>query len=592
MKAKRLLSGLLAAGMLFGLTSCGSPAGQDSNSPSGNASEPVGTNSVAPADPGQPEYGGTLTLSYNDFNTVFDPAMGEQYTYSLWLEYLFAPNWGLDDLEAYPFKTNSFTLDTAQGQIAESWKWDAETMTFTVTIRDDVYFQEKEEQYDIFHARNLTAEDVKYSYDRVTGLGSGFDESNMVVIDANWRDRLNMLESVEVLDTYVVAFHMNTASETKLSEFVIAQVNITGPEWDTLTEDQKLDWHYACGTGPYMLTDYVADNHYTFIRNENYYDYDERYPENKLPYLDGVVLQKYGDTTAILSDFIAGKLDYINMNAGLSDSEATQLTSSAQTQAYQFDAAAEAIGLKMNQEPFHDIRVRIAMQKAINLEEVATAYYGYDELTLPGLWDPALTSWSTVGTWDDELMDEYTYDPEGAKQLLAEAGYPDGFSFTVAIDAMANPEIFELAKGYFAEVGIDMEITILSDMSEGRQVQSSRDDPRQYNLQMGTGADAGFVFQTYATTGFAYCNFADDTHFDELLVAVRDAMTTDEQAAAARACEEYYIQNHVLIALSGMTQSQEYYSTRVGGMENGELLSAYHFFKTMSARIWNTEANG
>ena len=48
-----------------------------------------------------------------------------------------------------------------------------------------------------------------------------------------------------------------------------------------------------------------------------------------------------------------------------------------------------------------------------------------------------------------------------------------------------------------------MEITILSDMSEGRQVQSSRDDPRQYNLQMGTGADAGFVFQTYATTGFA-----------------------------------------------------------------------------------------
>ena len=161
------------------------------------------------------------------------------------------------------------------------------------------------------------------------------------------------------------------------------------------------------------------------------------------------------------------------MNAGLSDSEATQLTSSAQTQAYQFDAAAEAIGLKMNQEPFHDIRVRIAMQKAINLEEVATAYYGYDELTLPGLWDPALTSWSTVGTWDDELMDEYTYDPEGAKQLLAEAGYPDGFSFTVAIDAMANPEIFELAKGYFAEVGIDMEITILSDMSEGRQVQLS-----------------------------------------------------------------------------------------------------------------------
>lgn len=590
MKAKRLLSTVLASGMLLGLAACGTPTAQQSSTPSQSAapSESVST----PVQSGEPQYGGTLTLSYNDFNTVFDPAMGEQYTYSLWLEYLFAPNWGLDDPETYPFKTNTFTLDYAQGQIADSWEWDADTMTFTVTIRDDIYFQEKEEAYDIFHARNLTAEDVKYSYDRVTGRGSGYDENNYVVIDGDWRDRLNMLESVEVLDTYVVAFHMNTASETKLSEFIIAQVNITGPEWDTLTEDQKRDWHYACGTGPYILTEYVADNHYTFVRNENYYDYDERYPENKLPYLDGVVLQKYNDTTTVLSDFIAGNLDYINMNMSLSDSEKAQLTSAANCQVHSFDAAADAIGLKLNQEPFNDIRVRIAMQKAINLPEVATAYYGLDELTLPGLWDPALTDWSTVGTWSDDVQAEYSYDPEGAKQLLADAGYPDGFSFTVAIDSMANQEVFELARSYLAEVGINMEITVLSDMSEGRQVQGDRDDPRQYNLQMGTGTDAGFVFQTYATTGFAYCNFADDTHFDELLVAVRDAMTPDEQAAAARECEGYYVQNHFLIALSGMTQSNEYYSTRVGGMENGELLSAYHFFKTMTARIWNNEANG
>ena len=585
MKAKRLLSTVLASGMLLGLAACGTPTAQQSSTPSQSAapSESVST----PVQSGEPQYGGTLTLSYNDFNTVFDPAMGEQYTYSLWLEYLFAPNWGLDDPETYPFKTNTFTLDYAQGQIADSWEWDADTMTFTVTIRDDIYFQEKEEAYDIFHARNLTAEDVKYSYDRVTGRGSGYDENNYVVIDGDWRDRLNMLESVDV-----VAFHMNTASETKLSEFIIAQVNITGPEWDTLTEDQKRDWHYACGTGPYILTEYVADNHYTFVRNENYYDYDERYPENKLPYLDGVVLQKYNDTTTVLSDFIAGNLDYINMNMSLSDSEKAQLTSAANCQVHSFDAAADAIGLKLNQEPFNDIRVRIAMQKAINLPEVATAYYGLDELTLPGLWDPALTDWSTVGTWSDDVQAEYSYDPEGAKQLLADAGYPDGFSFTVAIDSMANQEVFELARSYLAEVGINMEITVLSDMSEGRQVQGDRDDPRQYNLQMGTGTDAGFVFQTYATTGFAYCNFADDTHFDELLVAVRDAMTPDEQAAAARECEEYYVQNHFLIALSGMTQSNEYYSTRVGGMENGELLSAYHFFKTMTARIWNNEANG
>ena len=400
MNVKRLLSALLASGMILGLAACGSPGGPASDPPAASSPNATpGESTAVQEGAGEPQYGGTLTLSYSDFNTVFDPAMGEQYTYSLWLEYLFAPDWGLNDPDVYPFKTNSYTLEYAQGQIADSWEWDAETMTFTVTMREDVYFQAKEEAYDIFKARNLTAEDVKYSYDRVTGLGSGFDETNYVVIDGDWRDRLNMLESVEVLDTYVLAFHMNTPSETKLSEFIIAQVNITGPEWDTLTEEQKRDWHYACGTGPYILTEYVADNHYTFVGNENYYDTDERFPENRLPYLDGVVLQKYGDSTSVLSDFIAGKLDYINMNAGLSDSEKAQLTDTTSCQVYHFDANAEALGLKLNQEPFRDLRVRIAMQKAINLEEVALAYYGNDALTLPGLWDPALADWSTVGTW-------------------------------------------------------------------------------------------------------------------------------------------------------------------------------------------------
>lgn len=589
MKAKRLLSLLLALVMALALTACGPSTGEQTPPPSGTEQPGASQDVDVPTPAGGPTYGGELTLSFNDFNTVFDPAMGEQYTYSLWLEYLFTLDWELNDPAAYPFKANSYTLDQAQGQIADSWQWDPAAKTFTVTIRDDIYFQEKAAEYDIFHARNLTAEDVKYSYDRVTGRGSGFDESNYVVIDGDWRQRLNMLESVEVLDTYTVAFHLNTDSETKLSELIIAQVNITGAEWDTLTEDQKRDWHYACGTGPYILTDYVADNHYTFQRNDNYYDHDERYPENKLPYLDSLVLQKYGDSTSILSSFIAGKLDYINLNSGLSDSEKTQLTNNQDCQVYHFDTAADGIGLKLNQAPFNDIRVRVAMQKAINLEEVAAAFYGYDELTLPGLWDPALAGWTTVGTWSDEVMDDFAYDPTAAKQLLADAGYPNGFSFTVAIDAMANQELFELAKGYFAEVGIQMEITVLSDMSEGRQVQGSRDDPRQYNMQMGTGADAGFVFQTYATTGFAYCNYADDAKFDELLLAVRDAASPAEQAEAAQACEEYYVENHFLIAIGGMTDAQEYYSARVGGMENGELLSAYHFFKTISARIWNSE---
>lgn len=610
---KILALGLSLSLMLALLAGCG---GKTADEPA--AAETPAQSETAPtqtaAAPGEPVYGGDATFYYSDFNTVFDPAMGEQYTYSLWLEYLFTMDWGAN--ETGLFQNNNYTIDTAQGQIAKEWNWDPETCDLTVTIRDDIYFQQKDAPYDIFGGRNLTANDVKYSYDRVMGTGSGFDESNYVVIDADWRTRLfGYFDSsfsasgepsgegseepaeevpaeapdrdyIEVLDDYTVVFHMGSPSEISLSEFIIAQVNITGPEWDELTDEQKLDWHYACGTGPYILTDYVADNHYTFVKNENYYDYDERYPDNKLPYLDTITLQKYGDSTSVMSDFFAGKLDYVSQYAGLSDSEVTQLTGNADVQSYVYPYQASGLGIKCNQAPFDDVRVRIAMQKAINLEEVATAYYGYDSFSYPGLWDMGQAGWSAVEDWDEELLNEYTYDPEAAKALLAEAGYPDGFSFTVAIDPLADADLFELAKGYFAAAGINMEIQKLADMSEGRQVQGDPDDPRMFNMNLASGSDAGFAYQTYATDGFAYCFYNNDTEFDSLLSATRDALTPADQVDAAHAADLHFSRQHIIIALSGPTNTEEFFSARIGGMQNGELLSAYHFFKTIPARLW------
>lgn len=604
---KRTLALVLAVVMLMALLLTGCGGKTETAAPEAAApAAPAGDNAApVEADPGKPVYGGDATFYYSDFNTVFDPAMGEQYTYSLWLEYLFTMDWGKNDPEA--FKNNNFTIDYAAGQIADSWTWNPDTCDFTVTIRDDIYFQQKDAPYDIFGGRNLTAADVKYSYDRVMGTGSGFDASNYVSIDADWRTRLmgyfdaNFSASaepasdeptteperdyIEVVDDYTVVFHMASASEIKLSEFVIAQVNITGPEWDTLTEEQKLDWHYACGTGPYILTDYVADNHFTYVKNENYYDYDERYPENKLPYLDSITLQKYSDTTSVLSDFFSGNLDYISKTAALSDSEATQLKANAAVQTYVYPYQAEGLGLKLNAAPFSDKRVRVALQKAINMEEVAV-YLGQDSFTYPGLWDMSQTGWSSVGDWSEELKAEYTYDPEAAKALLAEAGYPDGFSFTVAIDPLANGDIFEIAKGYFAAIGVSMEIEKLADMSEGRNVQSNADDARQFNMNLASGTDAGFAFQTYATTGFAYCFYAGDTAFDALLAATRDAMTPADQMAAAHEADLHFAQQHIIIALTPATNVEEFYAARIGGIENGELLSAYHFNKTISARLW------
>ncbi|MCR5784494.1 MAG: ABC transporter substrate-binding protein [Eubacterium sp.] len=601
---KRILAAFLAAAMTLSLAACGGNAGEDAAA-SGEASSAEEAEQTAQLEETDPVYGGSATFYYSDFNNVFDPAMGEAYTYSLWLEYLWAPNWGLDDPDTYNFDINTFTVDTADGQIAKEWSWenyeDGDGYSdLYVTIRDDIYFQEKEEEYDVFGGRNLTAADVVYTYSRLWGKGTDYclgEEPFM--IDGDWYNRFEGIvdysldDPVEQLGEYELVFHLATESESRLSELIIGQVNITGVEWETLTSEQQNDWHYACGTGPYILTDYQAGSYYKFERNENYYDVDDRHPENVLPYLDEVVLTSVTDNAAAMSSFISGDLDYISRTAYLSDDQASELISSMDNnlQVFSYENGANALVMKCNQEPFNDERVRIALQKAINLEEATTAYLGYDieDFEYASLWAPALTGWSSVEDWDDELISEYTYDPEGAKALLEEAGYPDGFEFTVAIDAEADADLFQLAKSYFAEIGVTMEIEVLADMMEGREVQGNSEDTRQFNMTVGGSTDAGFAYQTWASDGFAYAVYAYDTEMDELLASTRDALTLDEQAVSAKAADQYFAEQHWAVVLSGQSVQREYLSTRIRGLENGELLSAYHNFKTFIPRLYAVE---
>lgn len=590
---KKIISMLLALVMVLSLTACGSNTGGDdqtnTNNPGQEQGSPDGTgNGGTPAISGEPQYGGSLTIQYDNVNTVFDPAMGEVFCYDLWAEHLWCIDWSLNDPSTYAFQENIYTMDYAQGQIADTWSWDPDAMQLTVNIRDDIYFQTKDGEYDIYGGRNLVAEDVKYSYDRLTGKGSGFTPETLVYIDSNWESKLSMIDSIEVTDTYTLVFQLNTASEIKLSDLIVAGVDIIGHEWDELTDAQRSDWHYACGTGPFILTDFVAGNHYTFTRNDNYYDYDERYPENKLPYLDEIVLQKYGDTTSVIAGFIAGDLDYINADTSLSNSERNQILDNAANCSVQtFVSFAEAMNVKFNAAPFDDINVRKAVQLAINLEEINADYYGYDTLALAGLWSPGRSDYQSDRR--AELMEEYRYDPEAAKELLAQAGYPDGFEFTVAVSGMANMDVYQMAKSYLAAVGIQMNIETLSDMMELFILQGDENDSRAYNDWLGNANNMADVYQGYKPDRFPWGNYFNDTDVVDIVTRAYNAETAAQQAEYAKELEEYVLSQHWSIALSGQTNKYAYVSSSLGGLENGELLNAGLFMGTITARLWENK---
>ena len=615
-KMRKVISLMMVAAMGLSMAACGGSAESTSNgsgatgdvSSSGDGQSSIYASALeGMTNTSEPTYGGSATFYYLNFNEAFDPAVGESYTYAMWLEPLWTADWGLNDPDTFNFDSNVLPYEYITGQIADSWEWeltedasgDVSGSDLTVKIRDDVYFQEKDDEYDVFHGRNVTADDVVYSYDRTLGIGSYKDKEapdyggmwNMVlgdVVDLQSGDSI-----CEKIDDYTVVFHLKAVTEAQLGTFMQSMINITGPEWEDLTQEQQNDWHYACGTGPYILTDYSTGSFYKFKKNENYYDYDERYPDNKLPYLDEVTLTSVGDSAALMSSFIAGDLDYISFDSSLSDDQGAEIVNSldGDVQVLTFNSNASAINFKVNSEPFNDINVRKAIQMAIDLDEVNSSYYGYtSELVIPTLFIRAREDWISLPDWDDELKSEYSYNPEAAKQLLEEAGYGDGLEFTVVLDANADPDIYELAKSYLAAINVTMNIEVVTDMQEIHSIQADESDNRAFSTHLADFESTDAALFNYATTGFAFATFHNDSKMDELLMAASAATTSEEQTRAAKEADLYFMQQHWTVAISGTTQKHEYLSSKIGGLSNGERISYSHFTKPFIARIWDSTA--
>lgn len=590
---KRLLALLLSCTIIFALAACNGNSGADTGStppPTPSASQPQsGAPNTPPptqAPDGGPVYGGEATLFFTTISSDFDPAAPDFESYMLWYEHLFVLDWG-KETTSNGFKDLPLAEDMT-GQIADSWEWDSDAKTFTVTIRDDIKFQTLDGQYDYYGGRGLTAADVKYSYDRALGIGSGFTEP--VPSKNNWRTAYYMIDSVETADDYTVVFHFNTSADVAATDFIEGMLCIAGPEFDALTPEQQLDWHYACGTGPYILSDYVPDSYMTFTKNQNYYDTDERYPENKLPYLDTVTMVKITDTATLLSEFIAGKIDIIGNNQSVfSSSELAQLAASLDASAYSeypIDITSRGVCLKQTCEPLTNPEVRKAMQYAINMEQISKDYYGFDDVRFCGLFG-GYSRFSNEGNWSDEQLASYTtYDPDLAKQMLADAGYPDGFSFTLAYHADGDTDIYTLVQEYLAAVGITVELKPVSIPPEYFQIaQSSENEISTIcNLSL---TNTNIAINSYVTGGPNNALGGSAPEIDALVETALASQTVAEKTAAMQAFDEYVMDQHYVMLIGPVEQSITVVRSKIGGY-HGESFYAGWNGSTILARIWST----
>ncbi len=540
------------------------------------------------------QLGGTLTTYWSEFYNEFDPSVNDNRNFvTFYTDMLWNVDWD-GDRSDYNFNSSYLDMDHEAGQIAESWEIADDFTSMTVKIREDVTFQDKtsvgiDPQYDVYGGRGVTANDVKYTYDRIMG----FEGIERVAMDqTDWPTALAMLASVEVVDDYTVKFNFNTDNALAVNSFMTQLVGICGPEWDELTSEQKSDWHYAAGTGPFILTDYVNDNTMTFVKNPGYWDTDAE--GNQLPYLDEIRLVHMSDTATMLSSFISGEVDILAANNVLIDDDQASTLPADMYYAVKYIGDCPAVCIKIGNNPvpaLANARVREAMQYAVDLEAIS-AYKGYtygDDLS-----EKSFTLFlnsipmSDVSGWSDELVASYTtYDPDLARQILEEEGFGDGFAFDVYLFQAQPIDSFQLAAEYLAAVGITMNIIVCSTPPEMSAHGGDADDPA--SMYGSTGLDRiSSVPMVLRSDGFMNNNHQQDEDVDAKVDAFVAASTLDEQIEAAKALDMAYMSGHYLLLVSYGQQWTCYYNNRVHGL-HGELTTKNYWAGFMFARTWVSE---
>ena len=226
----------------------------------------------------------------------------------------------------------------------------------------------------------------------------------------------------------------------------------------------QTDWKNVVGTGPFILQDYVAGSSATLVRNPNYWDVDPLFPKNKSPYLDGVNMLIIPDESTRIAALRTGKVDWVK---GVGWEDAASLhKSNPELKAMRFAEAAHQniIWMRMDKPelPYKDIRVRRALARGLNQKEIMDEYYGGNAVLLscPVAPYPEFAEiYRDVDEYSEEVQKDYGYYPEEAKQLLAEAGYPDGFKAKILCTAR-KADLLSIVAAQWAKIGVDLELDV------------------------------------------------------------------------------------------------------------------------------------
>jgi peptide/nickel transport system substrate-binding protein len=328
-----------------------------------------------------PKRGGTLVAAAEIDPIGLDPHNSSNFSSAQAYDHIY------ESLTAYDEKTNIIPA------LATSWEIANNGKTYTFKLRPNVKFH---------NGQPMTADDVKYSIDRVLDPKTA----------SPWLSWLNAIKEIKVVDPLTVQMNLD-APYPLLGSFAGIRASGIIPKGYAEQENLKIK---GIGTGPFKLVEYVPQDRIVYARNTDYWD-------KSLPYLDGMVFKVLTEENARIAALRAGQIQYAFLNAP----GAAQLEGTPGITVMRSPYAWVVLHyINVRNKPLSDARVRRAMRMAVDTNEVIQkAAFGAG---VPS--GPVPTGY---GDWylDPKTLPYLKPDVEGAKKLLAEAGYPNGFKVEI-----------------------------------------------------------------------------------------------------------------------------------------------------------------
>ncbi len=326
-----------------------------------------------------------------------------------------------------------------EADLAKSWR-KIDDRTYEFKIHEGVRFHDVPP----VNGRELTSADVKYSLERVAGMhGKSADFKHRYYFEGK-------LESIETPDKYTLVI--------KTKQPYAAFLDYIASPWCAIVAKEVVDQHgdlrrQAIGTGPFLLGEYVQGAHITLTRNPHYF-------KKGLPYLDGLQIRIMTDPSSVVAAYISGRLDaaqvsYHFMPTIKEKVPDNQGVHQEGTHMWTLRFPPWIEGQKPLKAPFDKLEVRQAVAMAIDkkrLLELASGGFGTAQVGPV----PQCVKYSLPPAQQIE------YNPQKAKELLAKAGYPNGFSaelMTWNQPYMVRPA--QVVQEMLKQIGVELKLNLL-----------------------------------------------------------------------------------------------------------------------------------